>query len=110
MVDAATGKVVAHQQTCSGVDAGGFDPGSKLVFISCAEGIISVIHEVSPDFYELVDTVKTQLWARTMALDPVTKKIFLPTADIETSPNADPQKPFVRRIKPGSFRVLVVAP
>jgi len=77
VVDALTGKVVAHQQTCSGVDAGAFDPDSKLVFISCSEGVISVIHEVSPDYYELIDTVKTQLWARTMAIDPVTKKIDL---------------------------------
>jgi hypothetical protein len=84
VVDALTGKVVAHQQTCSGVDAGAFDPSSKLIFISCSEGVISVIHELTPDNYDLVDTVKTQLWARTMALDPVTKKIHMPTADIET--------------------------
>jgi hypothetical protein len=110
VVDAITGKVVAHQMTCAGVDAGGFDPDEKLIFISCNEGVISVIHEVSPDFYELVDTVKTELWARTMALDPITKKIYLPTADIEIVPNTDPKKPFVRKMKPGSFRVLVVAP
>jgi hypothetical protein len=105
-----TGKVVAHQQTCSGVDAGGFDPDSKLIFISCSEGVITVIHELSPDYYEPVDTVKTQLWARTMALDPLTKKIFLPTADIETVATSDPMKPFVRKMKPGTFRVLVVVP
>lgn len=110
VVDALTGKVVAHQQTCSGVDAGGFDPNNKLVFISCSEGVISVIREVSPDFYELIDTVKTELWARTMALDLITKKIYLPTADIETVATTDPKKPFVRRMKPGSFRVLAVAP
>jgi DNA-binding beta-propeller fold protein YncE len=110
VVDALTGRVIAHQQTCSGVDAGGFDPDNKLIFISCSEGVISVIHELSPDFYELTDTVKTQLWARTMALDPVTKRIFLPTADIESVATQDPKKPFVRKIKPGSFRVLVVAP
>lgn len=109
VVDAASGKQVATQMTCNGVDAGGFDPESKLIFISCNEGVISVIHEVSPDFYELVDTVKTQLWARTMALDPITKKIFLPTADIETLANPDSQRPYVRKVKPGSFRVLVVA-
>jgi DNA-binding beta-propeller fold protein YncE len=110
VVDALTRKVVAHQQTCSGVDACGFDPDSKLIFISCSEGVISVIHEMTPDYYELVDTVKTQLWARTMALDPFTKRIYLPTADIETLPNPDPKKPFVKKIKPESFRVVVVAP
>lgn len=110
VVNALTGKVVAHQQTCSGVDAGDFDSERKLVFISCAEGVVSIIHEVSPDYYELVDTVKTQLWARTMALDPVTKRIYLPTADIETVATSDPKKPYARKMKPGSFRVLVVAP
>jgi DNA-binding beta-propeller fold protein YncE len=110
VVDALKGKIVAHQQTCSGVDAGGFDPDNKLIFISCSEGVISVIHEVSPDFYELVDTVKTELWARTMALDPVTKKVYLPTADLETVATSDPQKPYVRKMKPESFRVVVVAP
>jgi DNA-binding beta-propeller fold protein YncE len=110
VVDALTGRVVAHQQTCSGVDAGGFDPDNKLVFISCGEGVLTVIHELSPDYYELADTVKTQLWARTMALDPITKKIYLPTADIESVPTQDPQKPYARKMKSGSFRVLVVAP
>jgi DNA-binding beta-propeller fold protein YncE len=110
VLDALTGKVVAHQQTCSGVDAGGFDPDHKFIFISCSEGVITIVHELSPDYYELVDTVKTQLWARTMALDPITKKIYLPTADIETVATSDPKKPYARRMKPGSFRVLVVAP
>jgi hypothetical protein len=45
-----------------------------------------------------------------MALDPTTKKIYLPTADIETLATQDPAKPFARKIKPGSFRVLVVSP
>jgi hypothetical protein len=60
--------------------------------------------------YELVDTVKTELSARSMALDPQTKKIYLPTADIETVPTMDPKKPFVRKIKLGTFRILVVSP
>jgi hypothetical protein len=45
-----------------------------------------------------------------MALDPITKKIYLPTAYIETIPTMAPKKPFARKMKPGSFRVLVVSP
>jgi hypothetical protein len=110
VVDADSGKVVAHQLACGGVDAGGFDPEKKLVFLSCAEGVVSVIHQVSPDNYELVDTVKTELWARTMAFDSVTKRIFLPTADMESVAGPDPSQPPVRRVTPGSFRILVVSP
>jgi hypothetical protein len=110
VLDATNGKVVGRAQICSGVDSAGFDPDNKLIFESCGEGVISVIRQVSPDYYLLVDTVKTQLYARTMALDPKTKRIFLPTAEFETVANTDPkfQSPFRSQIKPGSFTVLVV--
>lgn len=110
VVDAESGKVVSHQLACGGVDAGAFDSEKRLVFLSCAEGVVSVIHQVSPDDYELVDTVKTELWARTMAFDSATSKLFLPTADMETVARPDPNQLGLRRVKPGSFRVLVVSP
>jgi DNA-binding beta-propeller fold protein YncE len=110
VLDATTGKVVGRSLMCSGVDAGAFDPENKLIFESCGEGVISVIRQVSADYYELVDTVKTQLWAKTMAFDTKTRKIFLPTAEFETIPNPDAQRPFKRQMKSGSFAVLVVGP
>lgn len=93
---------------CSGVDAGGFDPDKNWIFESCAEGVISVIRETTPDYYELIETVPTQLFARTMAFDPKTKNIYLLTAEFETISTKDPAKPFERKIKPGSFCVVVV--
>jgi len=110
VLDARTGKVAGRSLMCSGVDAGDFDPVNKLIFESCSEGVISVIRQISPDYYELLEPVKTELWARTMTLDGRTKKIYLPTADFETIPSSDPRYPFQRRMKPGSFRVLVVEP
>jgi hypothetical protein len=110
ILDATNGKVVGRSLICSGVDAAGFDSESKLIFESCTEGVMSVIREVSPNYYELVDTVKTQLWAKTMAFDPKTKKIFLPTAEFEMVPNTDPKSssPFEWHMKIGSFTILVV--
>ena len=73
--------------------------------------MISVIQQVTPDYYVLVDTIKTEIGAKTMAFDAKTKKIFLPTAEFETVPAPDPQPlapAFRRQIKPGSFHVLVV--
>jgi hypothetical protein len=43
-----------------------------------------------------------------MALDPKTKKIFLPAAEYTVTPNADASKRPTRTMKPGSFAVLVV--
>jgi hypothetical protein len=110
VLDATNGKVVARSIICSGVDASAYDPENKLIFESCGEGVISIIRQLSPDFYELVDTVKTAMWARTMAFDVKTKRVFLPTAEFETVPNTDPKSPspFKSQMKPGSFTVLVV--
>ena len=110
VLDATNGKVVGRSQICSGVDSGGFDGENKLIFESCGEGVISIIRQVSPDYYQLMDTVKTQLYAKTMAFDPKTKRIFLPTAEFETVPNTDPtfKSPFKSQMKAGSFTVLVV--
>lgn len=108
-LDPATGKTVATSMMCTGVDAGGFDPESKLIFESCAEGVISVERQFTPDNYRIIETIPTKLWARTMAFDPKTKNIYLPTADFEFMPDADPKKPPTRRWKAGSFRVLVVS-
>jgi len=110
VVDAKSGKIVDRSVMCSGVDAGAYDEERKLVFESCNEGVISVIQEVVPGDYELVETIKTELLARTMAFDSKTKAIFLPKADVETVSTQDPSRPYRIHVKPGSFRVLVVEP
>jgi DNA-binding beta-propeller fold protein YncE len=106
-LDATTGRIVGRSLMCSGVDAGGFDPGKNWIFESCGEGVISVIRQTSPDHYELIETIPTQLFARTMVFDPKTKNIYLLTAEFETVPNVDPSKAPSRRMKPGSFCVVV---
>jgi DNA-binding beta-propeller fold protein YncE len=107
-LDATTGKVVGRSLMCSGVDAGGFDSDNKWIFESCGEGVISVIRETTPDYYELIETVPTQLFARTMVFDPKTKNIYLLTAEFETALNTDSAKSPQRKMRPRSFTVLVV--
>jgi len=112
VLNVTNGKVVAVEtRMCSDVDGGGFDPENQLIFESCGEGVISVIREFTPDYYGLIDTIKTQLRAKTMAFDPITKNIYLPTAEMDTVPNTDPKldSPFRLQIVSGSFAVLVVS-
>jgi DNA-binding beta-propeller fold protein YncE len=108
VMDAATGRVINSFPIGKGVDFAGFDPQAKLIFFSCGEGTLSIYHEKSADDYEDAGAVKTQPSAKTMALDPKTKKIFLSAAEYVETPATDPTKRPQRSIKPGSFVVLVV--
>jgi hypothetical protein len=70
VVDANSGKVVAKLPAGAGVDALGWDPGEKLIYIPAGrDGIVSVYHEDAPDKYSLVATVKTMPGVRTITVD-----------------------------------------
>lgn len=106
VMDADNGKVVASLPIGQGVDATRFDPGTGYAFSSNGDGTLTVIHEDSPDKFSVVENVKTERGARTMALDPTTHNVFLVTAQVERIPNPPPHtRPF--RMVPGTFHVLV---
>jgi YVTN family beta-propeller protein len=103
-VDTATGKVVATVPTGKGADGAGFDPKSGDVLIPQGQDArLSVIHEVTPNTYKLVENVATQRGARTMDVDPATGRIYTVTADLTPDPGKHP--PY--KMTPGSFRVLI---
>jgi DNA-binding beta-propeller fold protein YncE len=79
MMDSTTGKVLATVPIGAGVDANAFDPGTQLAFSSNGEdGTTTIAKEVAPDKLTVVQTLKTVVGARTMALDPQTHNIYLP--------------------------------
>lgn len=104
VMNADTGKVVATPEIGNGPDASAFDPGTNDFFASCGEGILTVVHEDSPDKFTVVENVPTKRSARTMGLDLKTHNIFMPAADF------DPPAPGERRgkMKPDSFVIVVV--
>ncbi len=84
MIDSSSGKVVATVPIGKGVDANGFDPGAQLAFSSNGEGTVTIAHEDSLDKLTVVQTLKTQRGARTMALDLKTRKLYLAVGSGET--------------------------
>jgi DNA-binding beta-propeller fold protein YncE len=108
VIDARSGKVLTSLPIGQGVDWAYFDPDAKQVLTSNGEGTLSIFQQTSPDSYESLESLKTQSGAKTMAVDPRTKKIFLPAAEFVTTPASDPSKRPQRSVKPGSFVVLVV--
>jgi hypothetical protein len=68
------------------------------------------VHETDPEHFAVIQTLATAKGARTIALDPATHRLYLPTASFgpvtQASGDSHPRPP----ILPGSFVVLVVAP
>jgi DNA-binding beta-propeller fold protein YncE len=78
VVDPSTGKVVATIQNGTRVDALGWDPSKKLIYIpNGGEGNVTVVHQDSPDKYTTIATVDTFAGAKTIAVDPKTHNVYL---------------------------------
>ena len=108
MLDSATGKVVASVPIDQGVDANAFDPGTQLAFASCGAGTVTIAHEDTPDKLTVVQTLKTERGAKTMALDPKTHRIYLGAVKYETPTDGATGGGRGRgKAVPGSFRILV---
>ena len=108
MLDTRNGRVLASLPIGSGVDANAFDPGTQLAFSANGEGTVSIAREQSPDRLAPVQTLPTRPGARTMALDPISHRIYLASATLSAAPEASPH---ARPVPvPGSFRILVYGP
>jgi YVTN family beta-propeller protein len=111
MVDTESGKVVGSVPIGTGVDGAAFDDGTQLAFASCGEGTTTIAKEEAPDKLTVVQTLKTERSARTIALDPATHRIYLPSAQFEPpatpSPGTSPTRP---KMVPNTFKLLVYGP
>src|ERR1035437_3134183 len=108
MMDSTSGKVVATVPIGPGVDGSAFDPETQLAFASCGDGTTTIAHEDTPDKLNVVQTLKTERGSRTIALDPKTHKIYLPTAQFEPQPEPAAGSPRQRpKMVPGTFKILV---
>ena len=107
VVDPDAGKLVTTVDIGGGVDAGAFNPKTQQIFMSCGEGVLTVIHEDSPNKYSVVQSVPTVKGARTMALDETSKTVYSVTAQFDPTPPPAGQR---RKVLPDTFELLVVKP
>ncbi|HXI32211.1 MAG TPA: hypothetical protein VNG89_27415 [Vicinamibacterales bacterium] len=78
VLDASTGKVVATIENGTRVDALGWDPSKKLIYIpNGGEGNVTVVHQDSADKYSVVATVPTFAGAKTITVDAKTHNVYL---------------------------------
>ena len=108
MMDADTGKVIQSFPISDGVDASVFEPETGMLYVSTREGFVHIFHEDSPDKLSIVENVKTQFGAKTMAVDPKTHNLYLTTADFSPAAAPTAKEPNPRQAAvPGTFRLLI---
>ena len=111
MLDTETGKVVANVPIGAGVDGCAFDDTNQLAFASCGDGTTTIAKEETPQKLTVVQTLKTERGARTMALDPKTHRIYLPTARFQPAPSPSPgASPARPTIVPNTLKLLDYGP
>ena len=81
VLNADTGKLVFTAPIGERVDAGAWDPKSKLAYESTGDGKVFVFHQDSPDKYSLVQEVVTKAGAKTFGYDSKTGNLFVPTSE-----------------------------
>ena len=108
ILDVTDGRLVASLPIGRGTDSAAFDPKRKLFFSSNGiDGTISVIAEDGPDNFVAAGTIKTQVTARTMAIDPDTGRLYLAAADVDLKAASVNGRPHTL---PGSLKLLFIDP
>lgn len=107
VVDAANRRLIGLLDIGRGPDAVLLDAGRRLAFIPCGrDGTLVEIALDAAGGPKVIATVKTEIGARTGALDPRTGTLYLPSARF-----GPPQAPGKRpAMVPGSFHILIVRP
>jgi DNA-binding beta-propeller fold protein YncE len=95
--DAATGKIVASPAIGRNNDVIAFDPETRKIYTSNGlDGTLVIIDQIDANTYKLAEAATTRPWARTMAVDFKTKKVYLVTAE----GTVDTSKPWKASIAP----------
>ncbi len=109
VVDIATGKILATPAIGKGVDGAGFMDAGGYAISSNGEGSITVVDTRAEKPFTVAQTLETGGGARTMVIDQKTRRIYLPSAQFEPpAPDAKPGK--WPKMKPGTFKIVVVGP
>ncbi len=103
LVDSSNGKVLDQINIGAGVDANDFDPSKQLAFSSTGEGLVTIARVTDKGKFQLVQNLSTRPRSRTMALDPMSHRIFLPSADFAAKKEGERWPQMI----PGTLKILV---
>jgi DNA-binding beta-propeller fold protein YncE len=94
VVNPASGKVVATIPNGNGVDALGWDPAEKLIYIPAGgDSSVTIAHQDAPDQYAVIATVPTMRGAKTITVDTLTHVAYLFQPEYGPAPEPAPGSP-----------------
>ena len=105
VLDTDGGNVLAELPIGTGNDACAAYPLRHEAFASCGDGTVTIVRETNLKKFEVVQTLTTARGARTMTIDSVTGKLFLPTALFGPATGERRQPPL-----PNTFMIVVASP
>ena len=100
------GTLVASVPIARHNDAAAFDPVTRTLFVSTLDGTLSIVRDEGNDRFRLVQNLTTFPGSRTLALDPVTHRVYMSYAKLAPLPLGAMRYPDPIG---GTFAVLVVA-
>jgi DNA-binding beta-propeller fold protein YncE len=108
VVDADSGKVLASLPIGEDADGIAFDPEEKRIYVANRDGTMTVVRQDDADHYSVEQDLATEEYAKTIAVDLKTHRVFSSTADL-IWPQAEPGKKHLPDAKSGTFRLLVIS-
>lgn len=108
VTDADSGKVITTVPVGGGADGIVYDAGRARIYVANRDRNWTIIDQKGRDTYSVNQTLPMDEYAKTVALDPKTHRVFSSTADL-IWPAAVPGKKHLPDAKSGTFRLLVVS-
>jgi YVTN family beta-propeller protein len=102
VISAHDGKLISHVAIGSGPDGVAWLDGAAIS-ANGADGTISVVGENADGKFQPLSTIATATGARTIAADPATHKLYLPTSDFKPAVNGGRREGIA-----DTFRILVL--
>lgn len=112
ILNATDGKIITTLPIGQGVDAAEFNPNTMEAFSSHRDGTLTIVKENSPASFEVEQTLKTMVGAKTSSLDDKTNQIYLIAAEQAPARQGQAGQGQGRRggrgqMVPDSFTILV---
>jgi DNA-binding beta-propeller fold protein YncE len=84
--DLARHRLIAAIPIGNRPDSVAFDPLLRRIYTAGVGGKLTVIQQISPDSYQVLENISTHYGAHTLALDPKTHKVYVAYASLLTYP------------------------
>lgn len=108
IVDAATGRIVGEVPVGEDPDGIVYDAARKRVVVAARNGRWTFVDQLGPDRYRVARDLAIDTYAKTLATDLASGRLFSSTADL-VWPEQVPSKELLPNAAPGSFRLMVVS-